>query len=29
MDGVGAGNILCDATIINKKLLYGNKNTVI
>lgn len=25
--GVGAGNILCDATIINKKLLYGNKNT--
>lgn len=25
--GVGSGNILCDATIINKKLLYGNKNT--
>lgn len=25
--GVGQGNILCDATIINKKLLYGNKNT--
>lgn len=23
--GVGSGNILCDATIINKKLLYGNK----
>ena len=25
--GVGAGNVLCDATIINKKLLYGNKST--
>lgn len=25
--GVGSGNILCDATIINKKLLYGYKNT--
>lgn len=25
--GVGAGNILCDATIINKKLLYGNKSS--
>ncbi len=25
--GVGAGNILCDATIINKKLLYGNKTS--
>lgn len=25
--GVGSGNILCDATIINKKLLYGNKST--
>lgn len=25
--GVGAGNILCDATILNKKLLYGNKST--
>lgn len=23
--GIGSGNILCDATIINKKLLYGNK----
>ncbi len=26
-DGVGSGNILCDAVIINKKLLYGYKNT--
>ena len=26
-DGVGQGNILCNATIINKKLLYGSKNT--
>lgn len=26
-NGVGSGNILCDATILNKKLLYGNKNT--
>lgn len=25
--GVGSGNILCDATIINKKLLYGNKTS--
>lgn len=25
--GVGQGNILCNATIINKKLLYGYKNT--
>lgn len=25
--GVGSGNVLCDATIINKKLLYGNKGT--
>ena len=25
--GVGAGNLLCDATIINKKLLYGNKTS--
>lgn len=25
--GVGSGNILCDATIINKKLLYGNKSS--
>lgn len=25
--GVGSGNILCDATILNKKLLYGNKST--
>ena len=25
--GVGAGNVLCAATIMNKKLLYGNKNT--
>lgn len=25
--GVGAGNMLCNATIINKKLLYGYKNT--
>lgn len=25
--GVGAGNLLCDATIINKKLLYGNKSS--
>lgn len=24
--GTGSGNILCDATIINKKLLYGSKN---
>lgn len=26
-DGRGNGNLLCDATIINKKLLYGNKST--
>lgn len=26
-DGRGNGNLLCDATIINKKLLYGNKYT--
>ena len=25
--GVGSGNVLCDATIINKKLLYGNKTS--
>ena len=25
--GVGKGNLLCKATIINKKLLYGYKNT--
>lgn len=25
--GVGHGNVLCDATIINKKLLYGNKTS--
>lgn len=25
--GVGQGNLLCNATIINKKLLYGYKNT--
>lgn len=25
--GVGYGNVLCDATIINKKLLYGNKTS--
>lgn len=25
--GIGSGNILCDATIINKKLLYGNKTS--
>ena len=25
--GVGSGNILCDATIINKKLLYGNRTS--
>jgi exopolysaccharide biosynthesis protein len=27
VDGVGKGNILADATIINKKLLYGSKDT--
>ena len=26
-DGRGAGNILCDAAIMEKKLIYGNKNT--
>lgn len=25
--GVGNGSVLCDATIINKKLLYGNKSS--
>ena len=25
--GVGSGNVLCAATIMNKKLLYGNKST--
>ena len=25
--GVGSGNLLCNATIINKKLLYGNKSS--
>ena len=25
--GVGHGNVLCDATIMNKKLLYGNKTS--
>lgn len=25
--GTGSGNVLCDATIMNKKLLYGNKTT--
>lgn len=26
-DGTGMGNLLCKTTIIDKKLLYGNKNT--
>lgn len=26
-DGKGNGNLLCDATIINKKLLYGNRSS--
>lgn len=26
-NGVGTGNVLCDAVIMNKKMVYGNKNT--
>lgn len=26
-NGVGAGNVLCDAVIMDKKMIYGNKNT--